>query len=110
MATSSLFSIQPRVHRRWPTAARCDALPSCIKCHITPLFRVPWRPPGASAPISAGTLRFAHCRVTFPRTDHWRPLKAAASDRFSQQALELTARLNVDTALLKGVELMGLRA
>ena len=27
--------------RRWPTAARCAVPPSCIKCRITPLFRVP---------------------------------------------------------------------
>lgn len=30
----------------WPTTARCGALPSCIKCRITPLFQVPWRRSG----------------------------------------------------------------
>ena len=69
MATSSSSSTPPKGRRRWPTAVRCGALPSCIKCHITPLFRVLWRPPRASAPIWAGTLRSAPCRVTFPKTD-----------------------------------------
>jgi len=40
------------------------------KVHITPLFRVPWRPRRASALISAGTLRSARCRVTFPNRDN----------------------------------------
>ena len=48
---------------------RCGALPSCIKCHITPLFRVPWRPRRASAPIWAETLRSVPCRVIFPKTE-----------------------------------------
>src|ERR1700733_8128164 len=65
MATSSWSSTPPKGRRRWPTAAHCGELPSCIKCHITPLFRVPWRPRRASAPIWAGILRSARCRVIF---------------------------------------------
>ena len=68
-ATSSWSSTPPRGRRRWPTAGRCGGLPSCIKCHITPLFRVPWRPRRASRPIWTGTLRSARCRVTFPKPD-----------------------------------------
>ena len=47
----------------------CGALPSCIKCRITPLFLAPWRRLRASAPTGTGTLRSGRCRVTFPRTD-----------------------------------------
>ena len=42
-ARSSSSSTPPRGRRRWPTAARCGAPPSCIKCRTTPLF------PGAVA-------------------------------------------------------------
>src|SRR3569623_383172 len=52
--------------RRWLTAARCVALPSCIKCPTTPHFQVPWRPRRASAPIWAEISRSAPCRVIFP--------------------------------------------
>src|SRR3954462_8968386 len=73
MATSSWSSTPPKGRRRWPTAARCGSLPSCIKCHITPLFRVPWRPRRGSAPIWAETLRSARCRAIFlPNPDLWR--------------------------------------
>ncbi|MGY4301900.1 carbamoyl-phosphate synthase large subunit [Bradyrhizobium sp. i1.4.4] len=69
MATSSSSSTLPRARRRSPTAARCGARPSCIKCRITPLFPGPWRPRRASAPIWAGTLRFVPCRATFRKPD-----------------------------------------
>src|ERR1700721_1678353 len=71
MAISSFFLIPPKAPRHWPIAAHCAALPSCIKCHITPLFPVPWRPRRASAPIWAGTLRSAPCRVIFPKANRW---------------------------------------
>src|SRR6266481_3448031 len=69
MATFTWSSTPRKGRRRWPTAAPCGALPSCIKCHITPLFRVPWRPRRVSAPIWAETLRSAPCRVIFPKPD-----------------------------------------
>ena len=52
--------------RRWPTAVHCGALPSCIKCHITPLFQGRWQPHRASRPIWAGISRSARCKVIFP--------------------------------------------
>ena len=65
MARCNWFSIPPKARRRWPTAVRCGALPSCIKCRITPLFQVPWLPHRASGPIWAETSRSAPCRVIF---------------------------------------------
>ena len=62
-ARFSWFSTPPRGPRRWPTAGRCAALPSCIKCRTTPLFPGPSLRRRASKPISGATSRCARCRA-----------------------------------------------
>ena len=62
-ARFSWFSTPPRGPRRWPTAGRCGALPSCIKCRTTPLFPGPSPRRRASKPISGATSRYVRCRA-----------------------------------------------
>ena len=65
-------------HRRWPTAARCGGLPSCIKCHTTPLFPGPSPRRRESKPISGATSRCARCRaISAARPDPGEPGPAA---------------------------------
>ncbi len=42
--------------RRSPTAVRCGARPSCIKCRITPLFQARWRRHGGIKAYPSGDL------------------------------------------------------
>jgi len=63
-----VFNTTEGPHGAGPTAAPCGALPSCIKCHITPLFRVPWRPRRVSAPIWAGDLEVRTLQSYFSET------------------------------------------
>src|SRR5262249_4415667 len=69
-AESSWFSTPPRAPRRWPTASRCAALPSCIKCRTTPLFQAPSPRRRESKPISRATSRSARCRAISAARPH----------------------------------------
>ena len=67
-ARFSWFSTPPRGPPRSPTAVRCGAQPSCIKCRTTPLFQGPSPQRRASKPISGATSRCVRCRaISGPR-------------------------------------------
>src|SRR5262245_65255632 len=63
MGKFSWFSTPPREQPPWPTAARCGAPPSCIKCRTTPLFLGPSPQRRESKLISGVTSRCARCRA-----------------------------------------------
>ena len=72
--------------RPWPTAVRCGAPPSCIKCRTTPLFPGPSPRRRASRPISGATSRCGRCRaISAGRRIRGlnRPLTVRVWDRFS---------------------------
>ena len=78
----SSFSTPPRGPPRWPTAARCAARPSCIKCRTTPLSQGPSPRRRASRPISGATSRCVRCKaISRPPADPARTSASAGTSR-----------------------------
>ncbi len=64
-AKCSSSSTPRKGRRRWPTAVRCGAPPSCIRCRTTPLFQERWRLRRGLKAISAAISRSEPCKAIF---------------------------------------------